>query len=222
MNPLRDKALELRKAGYSYNMIKEEIGVAKSTLSNWLTYIPFSPNETVFKRVGEARLKSALLKQKTKFDNIIRMKEKAKKDVGILTQRDLFMLGIGLYLGEGSKSLEEVRIVNADPTILKLGIKWLKKFTNIQTTNLRVAIHGYPDHDIDELVNFWSKELNIPSNQFIKTYIDTRENKSLFKKRKLPYGTAHLYIRGGGTLQLGVKNLHRKIMGWIESSMKQI
>ena len=52
----------------------------------------------------------------------------AKKDVGGLSLRDIFMLGIGPYLGEGSKSQEEVKIVNAYPTIIKLGIKWLKKF----------------------------------------------------------------------------------------------
>lgn len=222
MNSLKQKALELRKAGYSYNMIGKELNVAKSTLSNWLTNIPFKPNIEVLQRVGKAKLKSALYKQKIKFENIARMRREAIKEVGKLSSRDLFMLGIGLYLGEGSKSQEEVKIVNADPIILKLGIRWLKDFGKIGLEHLRVAVHGYPDHDINGLVNFWSKELNIPVEQFIKTQIDTRLNKSTLKRRKLPYGTAHVYVRGGGTLLGGVKNLHRKIMGWIEASTKKI
>lgn len=203
-------------------MISKELNVAKSTLSNWLTNILFIPNKEVLRRVGEAKLKSALHKQKIKFENIARMKREAAKEVGKLSSRDLFMIGIGLYLGEGSKSHEEVRIVNADPIIIKLGIRWLKEFGGVRREHLRAAVHGYPDHDINKLVNFWSKELHIPIKQFIKTQIDTRLNKSTLKRRKLPYGTVHVYVRGGGTLLWGVKNLHRKIMGWIETTIKQV
>ncbi|MCX6813548.1 MAG: hypothetical protein NTV77_03690, partial [Candidatus Azambacteria bacterium] len=92
----------------------------------------------------------------------------------------------------------------------------------VRKEHLRAAVHGYPDHDISEIVNFWSKELHIPIKQFIKTQIDTRQNKSALKRRKLPYGTVHVYVRGGGTLLWGVKNLHRKIMGWIETTIKQV
>ena len=222
MNPLKQNAIGLRKAGYSYNMISKKINVAKSTLSNWLTDIPFIPNKEVLKRVGKAKLKSALYKQRIKFENIARMRNEAIKEVGRLSSRDLFMLGIGLYLGEGSKSHEEVRIVNTDPIIIKLGIKWLMEFGGVRKEHLRVAVHGYPDHDINKLVAFWSKELHIPANHFIKTQIDSRLNKSTLKRRKLPYGTAHIYVRGGGTLLGGVRSLHRKIMGWIETTVKQV
>lgn len=222
MDGLKDGAIKLRRAGYSYAMIKEKLGVSKSTLSDWLREILFKPNREVVKRVGEAKLKSALHKQRLKFENIARMKTQAEAEIGKLSSRDLFMLGIGLYLGEGSKSQEEVRVVNSDPTTLKLAIKWLREFGKVELDHLRIAIHSYPDHNANELLRFWSKMLNIPAEQFIKTSIDTRKNKSVLKNRKLPYGTAHLYVRGGGTLSSGVKGLHRKIMGWIESSVKQI
>ncbi|HUX36158.1 MAG TPA: hypothetical protein VMV71_03965 [Candidatus Paceibacterota bacterium] len=203
-------------------MIGEKIGVSKSTLSNWLGKIPFKPNKEVVKKVGMAKLKSALYKHRLKFENIAKMKMEADIDIGKLSKRDIFMLGIGVYLGEGSKSQEEIRVVNSDPAILKLAVKWLREFGKIDINHIRVAIHGYPDHNINELLSFWSETLNIPPQQFIKTNIDIRKNKLESKKRKLPYGTAHLYVRGGGTLPSGVKGLHRKIMGWIESSVKQI
>jgi hypothetical protein len=222
MNMLKEKAIKLRFAGYSYGMIKQRLGVPKGTLSNWLARIPFEPNQAVIKRVGEAKLKSARYKHRLKFENIAKMKSEAEADIGTLSARDIFMLGIGLYIGEGSKSQEEVRVVNADPDILRLAMTWLMNFGKVNLDHIRVAIHGYSDHDKGELLKFWSKALHIPRSQFIKINIDTRENKSVFKARKLPYGTAHLYIRGGGTLLPGVKGLHRKIMGWIESSIKQI
>ncbi|OGM99066.1 MAG: hypothetical protein A2736_01960 [Candidatus Yanofskybacteria bacterium RIFCSPHIGHO2_01_FULL_41_27] len=222
MNRYKEQAETLRKAGYSYGMIVEKLGIPKSTLSNWLSRIKFKPNKEVLERIGKGKLKSALYKQKLKFEDIEKMKVKAAIDVGKLSKRDLFMLGIGLYLGEGTKAQEEIRIVNANPTIIKLAIKWFKNFIGVKSCHLKLAIHGYPDHITNELVAFWSKTLKILPKQFVKTSIDMRENKSTYKKRKLPYGTAHLYIKGGGTLHPGVKSLHRKIMGWIEATIKQI
>lgn len=222
MNPLKEKAVTLRNSGYSYGMIKQKLGISKSTLSNWLGKIPFVPNQEVVDKIGEARLKSALHNHRLKFENIAKMRMEATAEVGKLSSRDLFMLGIGLYLGEGSKSYEEIKIVNSDPVIMKLAIKWLLGFGKINPEHLRVAIHGYPDNNVAELLDYWSKTLSIPPAQFIKTTIDTRQNKSEFKKRKLLYGTAHLYVRGGGTIFPGIKSLHRKIMGWIEASVKQI
>ncbi|MBI1975312.1 MAG: hypothetical protein HYS57_03055 [Parcubacteria group bacterium] len=203
-------------------MIKGELGLAKSTLSNWLTRIPFTPSQEVIERVGRAKLKSALYKHRQKWDDINRMRLEARRDVGLLSSRDLFMLGIGLYLGEGSKALEEIRVVNSDPLIMKLAIRWLKKFCHLKQRHFKIAVHCYPDNDISKAVNFWSRETRVPVAQFGKTMIDMRQNKSILKKSKLPYGTAHLYVRSGGTLSPGVKSLHRKIMGWIETSTKQI
>jgi len=63
MNQFKKEALKLRRAGYSYTMIREKLGVSKSTLSNWLINIPFRPNREVIKKIGQAKLKSALYKQ---------------------------------------------------------------------------------------------------------------------------------------------------------------
>lgn len=222
MNKLKEKAIKLRNAGYSYSMINERIGVPKATLSNWLAFIPFQPNQEVLKKIGKAKLKSALYKQNLKFEDIAKMKLEASEDVGVLSQRDLFMLGIGLYMGEGAKSFEQVNIVNSDPVIIKAGMKWLKTFLKLDIKNFSVAIHAYPDTDLVKSVNFWSKATKIPKHQFFKVIIDKRRNKSQLNKRKLPYGTVSLRIKNGGTIFPGVKSLHRKIMGWIDSATKQI
>lgn len=221
MNPLKEQSIKLRKAGWSYNMIREELGVPKSTLNNWLGRILFVPNKEVIARIGRAKLKSALFKQRMKFRSFELAKQQARKDVGALSQRDLFLLGIGLYLGEGEKTYENVRIVNSDPKIIKISIKWFTDICNVGVGNFRPSVHTYPDNNIQETINFWSKELKIPIEQFGKTVIDNRRDKSKLKIRKLPYGTLHLYIRSNKMPHLGV-NLHRKIMGWIENCAKQI
>ena len=218
---LKEKAINYRKKGYSYNMICNKIGVNKSTLSNWLNKIPFSPNKEVIKRIGLAKLKSASFKHNQKMEEILEMKNLAEKELGKITERDLWLLGIGLYLGEGNKSYEHIRFSNSDPETIKIIIAWFKKVCNLKNKNLNPFIHVYPDNNVEETINYWSKTTGIPKNQFGKTYIDKRTNKSKIKRKTLPHGTLHLRIRSYGEKEFG-RRLHRRIMGWIESATDQI
>jgi len=218
---LKERTIEYRKQGYSYNMISEKLGIAKSTLSDWLREIPYKPNEEVLKRVKLGQLKSAQFKHNQRLASIAAMRSLAKKELGKIMKRDLWLLGIGLYLGEGSKLYERIRIINSDPAIIKLAIKWFKEICGLKDRNFSLAIHIYPDNDIETTINYWSKVTGIPKKQFEKVQIDRRINKSGKKKRKLPYGTAHLAIRANGKKEFG-RVLHRRIMGWIEATLNQI
>jgi hypothetical protein len=218
---IKEKAIDYRKRGYSYNMISEKLGLSKGTLSDWLKEIPYRPGEKVLKRIKLGQLKSAQFKHNQRMASIIEMKNLAKKELGVLTKRDLWSLGIGLYLGEGTKLQESIRIINSDPEIIKIAIKWLEEICGLKTENFTLAVHTYPDNNLKKTLNYWSKVTNIPKNQFGKTQIDKRTNKSGKKKRKLPYGTAHLTVKSKGKKEFGV-NLHRRIMGWIESVSNQI
>ncbi|MBL7053300.1 MAG: hypothetical protein ISS02_01415 [Candidatus Portnoybacteria bacterium] len=218
---LREKAINFRKRGYSYGMIIKELGVAKSTLSNWLQKVPYKPNKEVLKRIGEARMKNAETKRKQMLDDIRTMKQSAKKEVGKLNNRDLFMLGVGLYLGDGEKTYENIRITNSDPEIIKIAMRWFQEICGFKIKNFIPSIHLYPDNDIKKTLNYWSRITGIPKKQFNKTQIDRRSNKSKRKKRKLPYGTLHLKTKNFGKKEFG-KSLHRRIMGWIEAVEEQL
>lgn len=218
---LKEKAVNYRKRGYSYNMISEKLGLSKSTLSDWLKEIPYAPSKEVLERIKLAPIRSAEIVHNRKVANIGRIKKSAKKELGKLTKRDLWLLGIGLYLGEGLKLQESVRIINSDPEIIKVAIKWFRKVCGLSTKNFTLTIHTYPDNNTRKTINYWSKVTGIPRKQFRKTQIDRRTNKSFKKRRKLPHGTAHLVIKSNGKKEFGV-NLHRRIMGWIEAVLNQI
>ena len=202
-------------------MINQKTGVSKSTLSNWLNKIPFSPNKELIKRIGLAKLKSASFKHNQKMCEIAEMRELAKKELGKITKRDLWVLGIGLYLGEGNKSFENLGFSNSDPKVIKILVKWFKKNCHLKTKNFNPYIHAYPDNNIKKTLNYWSKITGIPKKQFGKTIIDKRTDKLRVKRKTLPYGTIDLRIRCHGNKNLG-KKLHRRIMGWIESATNQI
>lgn len=221
MNTRKEKAFSLRKKGYSYNMITDRLGISKSTLSCWFKEMPFVPNKQVVERIKKGPFKSGQIRHNQRVANIARIKKIAKKELGKITRRDLWMLGLGLYAGEGSKFFETTQIINSDPDIVKLAIKWFNDICEITNDHITIAMHLYPDNNEKECINFWKKVTGLSLKQFRKTLIDRRTNKTSNKKRKLPYGTVRLSIISNGNPDFGV-NLHRRIMGWIEGSLVQM
>lgn len=218
---LKKRAIYLRKKGYSYNMITEKTGMSKSTLCCWLKEIPFTPNKFVLARIKEGTRLSAQTRNDEKIRGINVARENARKELGILTRRDLWLLGIGLYIGEGSKVYETIRIVNSDPEVIKLAVAWFQTICGLSKKNITMAVHLYPDSDTKASLKYWLKITGLPKAQVRKTQIDKRPNKSEKKRQHLPYGTVHLRVVSNGNPNFGVR-LHRKINGWIQSCFENL
>ncbi len=216
---LRTEAEKLRRAGYSYNMIYEKIGISKGTLSAWLSEVEYSPNRKVKKRIENAILKivkTTKAKKKKSQEDAIKI---ANTDVGVVESRDLFMLGLAIYIGEGKKT-GNPGVVNADERIIQLSIDWFRKFFGIRNSQFRLSIHLYPDNNIEECLSFWRHKTGIPENQFGKTQIDRRKDKKVVKKGKLRYGTAHLVVLSLGNPKHGAF-LRRRIRAQMDKVLLQ-
>ena len=129
------------------------------------------------------------------------------------------MLGLGLYIGEGSKTHGQVRFVNSDPRTIKLAITWFQNACGLSKKNFALRLHLYHDSDAKRILAFWRKVTGLPKEQFHRSWIDVRTGKSLHKSGKLPYGTAHLYIRAMGNPRHGVF-FARKIEKWSDVVFK--
>jgi arsenate reductase-like glutaredoxin family protein len=200
-------------------MISAKTGISKGTLSDWLSEMEFVPNNEVIERIGRARTASVLAQQQRKLKSLALAHSMAAKDIQAISKRDLLMLGLGVYIGEGSKTGGITRIVNSNPLIIKLTLKWFREVFGVTVKNFKVRIHLYPDNDIKKTLQYWSRQLNIPLKQFQKTQVDTRRGKKMFKRGKLPYGTAHVTVQSMGKPEHGVF-LQRRINAWIEKVMK--
>lgn len=176
---LREKAVRLRNEGYSYSYISDRIKVSKGTLSEWLSHLSYTPNEAMKIKIGKARIASNIAKHKLKAESIQRATIEAKASMGQVSNRDLFLFGLGLYLGEGTKH-RNVRVINANPAVIRFIIRWFEKFCGLTKSNFKIRLHLYPDNDIKESVRFWSRETSIPETQFHKTQIDFRKDKKFF------------------------------------------
>lgn len=217
-NSKYNAALKLRKSGFSYSYIANELTVAKSTLSDWLSHEPYTPNAYTVATLGKARTASILKSQSKKSSSLARAQSEADHEIGDITSRDLLMFGLGLYFGEGSKTADIVRIVNADPAFIEIAMLWFESL-GVRREQFSPRIHLYPDNNIATCTKFWSQVTGLPIRQFQRPSIDVRMDKKRKKYRKLPYGTLHLSIRSGGNQRYGVF-FFRKIAAWNEAVLR--
>jgi hypothetical protein len=217
---IKQRAISYREQGYSYNMIKEKlnVGIAKSTLSIWLKDVQFTPNEQVIARIQFAKRKLILAAQKRgllaqRFREKIR--QEARREIVSVSRENLWYIGTALYLAEGGKKQKQIQITNSDPNVIKVIMKWLITVCKVDLSNIRAAVHIYPDIKENEAIKFWSRITKLPKNQFQKTIVDKRIKKSRMKHGFLPYGTLSVRVNKGGVL-------FEKIAGWIEGIVDKV
>lgn len=104
-------------------------------------------------------------------------------------QEKLKYLALGLYWGEGAKTGQMLDIANSDPKVIKLFLKYLRETLYVQESKLRVYLYCFDTQDVNQLIRFWSQELQIYRIQFTKPYIKKTHQRL---RRVCEYGTAHL------------------------------
>ena len=116
------------------------------------------------------------------------------------------MLGLGLYLGEGSKyNQSTTSMSNCDPTLLKICISWLKEFFSDDFDKFSIYVHHYyPERD-NEIRNYWSERLQIPLLNFTKSGFDVSISGRNKKGNTLLYGTVQVRVRGRGSWRVRQK-----------------
>ncbi len=192
----KSKAIKLRKKGYSYSQIKAKLGISKSTLSGWLQAYPLSD-----KRIRELRdnnprrienyIKTMTKKREAKY--LIEF-ERAKKDIGKITERELFIAGFFLYWAEGGKTRRNTLVIsNTDPSMLKMYLKWLI-LLGIPKNKLKIKLHLYKDMNGNEEISFWQKELGIEKSQFQKAWIKKSKMTDLTYKNNFGHGTCNIIL----------------------------
>lgn len=178
----KEQAIWLRKQGKSYREIEKELGIARSTLSYWLKNVDISKVQSLklysnwVKGITNGRKKGAIANRATKIsrmetvDSVVLSEYKSKR----LSDFELEMLFVGLYLGDGFKVEGRVGLGNADPGIVLLFVVLLEKLFNVSRSKLRAQIFARVDQKENALLSYWSKQLNITIAQFHKTQFDYR------------------------------------------------
>ncbi|MFA7385413.1 MAG: hypothetical protein WCZ99_00510 [Candidatus Paceibacterota bacterium] len=194
----REKAVFLRKEKQmSYSQIKKTLKVSKGTLSVWLKNYPLSRQRIrELRDCNEQRIeKYRETMRRKKEERLKGFYKEQKKIIFPFSRREIYLNGLFLYWGEGSKKADTlISISNTDPSVLNFFIFWLIKCFNVSREKIRVQLHLYKDMNIKEEVRFWSKILNIPLDQFTRPYIKKTSSVRINHKGGFGHGTCNVSI----------------------------
>lgn len=222
INPYRRKPLErgraiaLRKLGLSYNEIRREVDVSKSTLSLWLRSVglakPQKQRITFLRRWASKKGQLAIRKKRVrKMENII---TNAARDISTISQRELWLIGIALYWAEGSKPkphnlAQRVRFGNSDPRMIQIFLKWLTQCCGVPWEDIRFRIYIHETADVLQAKSYWK---SIIGHNMIFS-------KTVLKKHKPHTNRRNRFTNYHGLLDITIKrstDFNRKITGWIK------
>lgn len=212
---LKSKAIKLRKKGLSYNEIKKEVKVAKSTLSLWLKTVPLTPEQRkqlYTKQISILSRGPQSQKERRKRE-IAKIIKEAGKEIQLPLSPQVYKLfGAALYWAEGSKT-KGFEITNSDPSFILFIVKWLKKVLGVPSSRLKVKLNIYPQQNDQELKQFWAQLTGIPLANFNKSFVKPL-NKD-YKKNNLYYGTIGISVLRG-------TDFRHRVYGWIKAILKDI
>lgn len=218
---LRVKARELRGRGYTYAEIAAELEVSKSSASVWTRDMP---------RVGrisydEFRRRNAVgvstfwagesLRREARREAIA---EKAARQVGQLSDREIVIAGAIAYWCEGTKNKpyrrfdNKVLFVNSDPNLILFFLRFLG-VAGVEQERIycRVAIHE--NADVPAAQKFWRQVTALPGEQFLEPTMKRHNPKTVRKNTGDEYhGCLVIHVRKG-------LELYRQIEGWASAAM---
>ncbi|MFE1934965.1 hypothetical protein ACFW95_32255 [Streptomyces sp. NPDC059474] len=210
---LRARAREMRLRGMTYDRIQLELGCSKSSISLWVRDLPKPdrPPRTreeasaIAKRGWEATLRQREIERQ-------RTKLAAAREVGKLTDRELFLVGVGLYWSEGSKSkphnpTERATFINSDPDMIQLYLAWLS-LLGVEPERLRYRAMIHESAQVADAERYWAELIGVDVTTLERTTLKKHNPKTVRKNVGEGYRGC-LVVR-----VLKSADLYRRIEGW--------
>lgn len=189
---LKKKAVALRLEGASYPEIEKQLGVTRSTLSDWLSklLIPKSSEEKIKNRRrlhwAKARVLAAEAHRKARFDDIEKHAVDIRNEYADkgLNKSSLELILAALYLGEGVKRDNVIGLANSNPKIVSGFVNLVRWIYSTNENKFRCFLHLRMDQSDKKEKEYWSNALSIPIEKFGKSQFDSR---TLGKKTHIGY-----------------------------------
>ncbi|WP_240140180.1 hypothetical protein [Streptomyces sp. MUM 178J] len=209
---LRDKARDLRLKGMTYDQIQLELGCSKSSISLWVRDLPKPPRRDPSEQAKLAARKRWEHERAVRDAERQATKESAREAIGRLSDRELLLLGVGLYWSEGSKSKphrldESVVFINSDPDMIHVYLRWLT-LLEVEPERLRFRVMIHESAEVAAAEKYWADLVGIDVSELSKTTLK-RHNPKTVRQNTGPAYRGCLVVR-----VLGCTDLYRRIEGW--------
>ena len=172
----KQKAITLRRQGYSIKEIARRVSVSQSTASLWARDVVLGSKARVRlqSRVRLGVLVSAqrqLAKTKSEREHFLHLGKLIVKPMSRVTPKQAKLYVALIYWCEGAKGADNaLKFANSDPALVKFFLMTLKVGFNAEPGKFRAMIHLHDYHDEKKQIAFWSKLTGIPPRQFYKSY----------------------------------------------------
>lgn len=211
-------AKKLRKDGLSIKEIADKLQVSKSSVSVWCSEIKLTKNqiqrlhEKMVCGSYEGRMIGVQMQKEAKKKKIEECLLKAKKDISLLSKKELLIAGLSLYWGEGAKNCSNVRFYNSNPLLIKFIMKWFRESLKIENSRflIYISINEIHKERLAEVIKYWSDVTMVPIEQFRKPSLIRTKNKKIYENFSCHYGTLSIRISKS-------KYLLYQILGWINA-----
>jgi len=200
------QARQLRARSWTLQEIADELDVSKSSASIWCRGVDFVPKP---RNRGHSSHKPHPLHVK-KLQEIERCRVEAAQIVGDLSERDLLIYGLALYLGEGAKTEDSgFGLANTSGAVMVSFLVWMRSFFDIDESRLRVRLYLHEGLDLVAATRYWSELLNIPVAQFNRPYRPQPRESNGVRHSKHQFGCA--------TVRYSDVSIHRRVMAMVDA-----
>jgi len=205
----------MRRGGASIGEISRILCVSKGSVSIWCDNIILTKKqkELIKSKMVSAghkgRLKGAETQKRRKEKLIEDYKKKGLTTIRTINNRDLLIIGIGLYLGEGNKTGNKFQFTNSNPDLIGIVLFWLSNIFFVKKENiiLNVIINEIHTHRECEVLSYWSGVTKIPLAQFNKTIFIKSKNKKVYDNMENHFGTLIMRVKKSSNLQYQIMGL---------------
>jgi len=214
------EARDLRRNGLSMKEISEKLHVSKGSVSLWCSDIKLTESQMqslhakMVRGSYAGRMIGVQMQKDRKRNKIEECLLKGKKDIPILKKRELFIAGLGLYWGEGSKKAA-VMFYNSDPAAIQFMMRWFREVLDIEEDRFSMYLNINQIHKkrLKTVIEFWSEKTGIKEEQFRKPILVKAKNKKVYENFAEHYGTLCIRIAKS-------TDLLYQILGWMKAMSK--
>ncbi|MEN8233973.1 MAG: hypothetical protein ABFR89_03515 [Actinomycetota bacterium] len=185
----------LRRLGLTYGEIREFIPVPKSTLSYWCRDIELTADQVAaIRRRSDAKSRAGIPvdTQWKRREKIAAIEASARAHAHVLVRTPLWLAGVVMYWAEGSKTKRDLEMVNTDPAVLRLFIKWVRTHHGSEAEFV-LSLHLHEGNDEAAAKLYWEDELGLPGSGWYKTFIKPKGTGH--RKNHLPWGVCRVRVK---------------------------
>jgi predicted DNA-binding antitoxin AbrB/MazE fold protein len=231
----KEIAVSLRKNGYSYSSISNQVHIPKSTVVLWLKKIKLNDSEKEKLKFRHQESIESMIRNKknNKEESIEHIKNRSARDIDKISRRELWLMGIIFYWSQrlsnnhNSDLKKGINFTSSNPSSILFFLKWLKEIGNINNDEIifDLFLDNRLKNNLNEIISFWSDTTNYGKEFFYRVYyknkikiIDNDNDKGKLHSKNYhlsPYGYLRIRVKKSSLLV-------RQVSGWIDGIMSHV